>query len=384
MDSQLDAYAFDDYLRQMRDLKMKELDLSLEYTEATTPADRIAIQNKSNALSKEMKDLKDHFPLAPRDYDVFVSGPEQALEIFERENPEPFKPGPCNHPKVSLRLRSYEDGSSQLVSQCATCGIQTRSHRKDSVADWSAVEPFDTQFVIQIQEEHSRWADARYKVFSEAMNEGSEVPKFDDSTFRQIYELENPRPHTPGECSHTSSRLTRRIYNDDNIAIVSQCEDCGHHIKTVSKKLVAHVESLPVFDETKKKNLEIAYSRWAEKLGSEWRAAYKKYKTDTQKKIWNNEIKFQDNSRFGTYYTSDEWYRTRSRILKRDSGICQACKEMAQCVHHIAYDRFGCENDLDLISLCNQCHVKVHSVQRQFGWQFRLTPLEIRTLHEDW
>ncbi len=62
------------------------------------------------------------------------------------------------------------------------------------------------------------------------------------------------------------------------------------------------------------------------------------------------------------YLTTPEWQATRKRILKRDNYQCQGChaKHVALNVHHYTYERLGCEEDTDLVTLCVDCHEELH------------------------
>jgi hypothetical protein len=60
------------------------------------------------------------------------------------------------------------------------------------------------------------------------------------------------------------------------------------------------------------------------------------------------------------FLRSDEWKKTRKRILKRDKGLCKRCGKPAKDVHHRNY-RFDLPNqDKTLILLCRACHSLVH------------------------
>lgn len=61
------------------------------------------------------------------------------------------------------------------------------------------------------------------------------------------------------------------------------------------------------------------------------------------------------------YLTTQEWKTKRDLILKRDNYICQGCLSVkATEVHHLTYDNAFDELAFQLISLCNECHKKVH------------------------
>lgn len=162
-----------------------------------------------------------------------------------------------------------------------------------------------------------------------------------------------------------------------------QCTLCGHHTGSVSKSKYPDLASLPSFDEFLKERSKEDLTAWYRRRGDAWRRAYLEHRERIQRLIQAGELATKDNSRFGTYYKSPEWERTRARILHRDDYECQACKRPAECVHHIVYDRLGAENDLDLISLCNSCHNLIHQEQRHLQNIFRMPPSQIRELHED-
>ena len=45
------------------------------------------------------------------------------------------------------------------------------------------------------------------------------------------------------------------------------------------------------------------------------------------------------------------------RILRRAGGRCERCRKRRPLeVHHLTYERLGCERDEDLLVLCPPCH----------------------------
>src|SRR5436305_8129525 len=62
------------------------------------------------------------------------------------------------------------------------------------------------------------------------------------------------------------------------------------------------------------------------------------------------------------YLLTAEWQVTRKRILERDHYQCQGCfaKNVVLNVHHYTYERLGCEEDGDLVTLCVFCHEELH------------------------
>lgn len=59
---------------------------------------------------------------------------------------------------------------------------------------------------------------------------------------------------------------------------------------------------------------------------------------------------------------SPEWARIRKTVLKRDGYRCAQCGTAFNLqVHHIRYPGvWGEEREEDLITVCDQCHKKIH------------------------
>jgi len=70
---------------------------------------------------------------------------------------------------------------------------------------------------------------------------------------------------------------------------------------------------------------------------------------------------------YQAYLKSEHWKRRKERSLKLAGHKCQLCgKRYCELhVHHLNYDRLGCETDTDLAALCKTCHWFFHS------WIFR-------------
>jgi hypothetical protein len=64
---------------------------------------------------------------------------------------------------------------------------------------------------------------------------------------------------------------------------------------------------------------------------------------------------------YPVYLASPFWQAKRQVVLKRDNFICRFCLQApATAVHHISYSNLGNESDNELISVCNDCHNKIH------------------------
>lgn len=71
---------------------------------------------------------------------------------------------------------------------------------------------------------------------------------------------------------------------------------------------------------------------------------------------------------YDDYLQSDEWKEKRARILKRDNFTCVRCGTGKNLrVHHIRYPEvLGTESDDDLITVCDDCHQKIHEGDLDF------------------
>lgn len=63
---------------------------------------------------------------------------------------------------------------------------------------------------------------------------------------------------------------------------------------------------------------------------------------------------------YDDYLNSDHWKKLRLRILDRDGRKCVICPKDAEHVHHINYRNWVDVLDTDLISVCGECHTKIH------------------------
>lgn len=65
---------------------------------------------------------------------------------------------------------------------------------------------------------------------------------------------------------------------------------------------------------------------------------------------------------YHNYLRSNEWVEKRDRVLKRDNYTCQSCLICpADDVHHLTYEHKFEEFCFELISLCRDCHKRIHN-----------------------
>lgn len=94
---------------------------------------------------------------------------------------------------------------------------------------------------------------------------------------------------------------------------------------------------------------------------------------------------------YGNYIQSNAWRSNPARLREFEAAgfACRLCPASAADgatleSHHRTYDRFGCETDGDLTSLCSDCHRAVTSFMRARRYAL-LKPLrsDVRRLSVD-
>jgi len=80
---------------------------------------------------------------------------------------------------------------------------------------------------------------------------------------------------------------------------------------------------------------------------------------------WDDNSNIPWDERYSEYLRSPEWLEIRSRILERDDYRCQWTGKASRPgdplqVHHLTYDRIGCEQMTDLITVCRSAHKNHH------------------------
>lgn len=367
----------DDYLRSSFSLRFEELNLEVQLQEKSLPSsERKYLGAQLVELRSQMAELKFQCSLKPRNFDIFLSGPEMAVERFKLEFPEPEPFFLCSHTEKRLTKRIFRDGTIHVVAQCMVCG-SSRGAKARGNLNVDSLPEFDADLKHEGNTYRSWWESERFRIYYDAKGKGNEIPEFDYEAFSNQFELTDPIPLVL-DCRHPKIEARLRVYNSMQSAVVEQCLVCGKHVQSIKK--APGWESLPHFDVELRPVLEQKIHAWNKRKQEAQIIALADHKKDVMGKIARGEISTQDNSKFGNYYGSEEWKKTRKRILGRDEQRCQACGAAAECVHHIVYDRLGAENDLDLISLCHSCHDAIHREQRRFYNLYRMPPADISTL----
>lgn len=348
------------------------------FNESTSEIRKVECRELMNSINLKLNKLRKKYPIPPRDFDIYTNPAEIAVKRFESKNPRPIKTSDCKHGTTQVRLRKYRGGSEHVVVQCLECGSAINNLKKANHPDFELLPLFDDALSKRASESLSDWESRKYKVYHDVMFKGMTI--FDREAVCREYDAKHPEPFTSSNCLHSETRLTRRSYSSGSSALVKQCVVCGKHVRSVPKDSADNSFEIAPFNESLEEELYQEYDKWHKSRSAIIKDAHKKHREQNSQRVRSGEATV--NTTFNTYYSTQEWERTRLRILDRDSNICQACKGKAECAHHLMYERLGKENDLDLISLCHRCHTEVHDRQDRLPGILKLSPKEIASLWE--
>ena len=163
---------------------------------------------------------------------------------------------------------------------------------------------------------------------------------FNKALLDQCFALAFPCQHPSPELRlFRDARGTRRVY--------SQCQ-CGRKLGEIAwrKRKDIDLSMLPKFDIEACARIRarvsefyvVIHGRIAKKRNADW---------------WH---------RYSAYLASDVWQRKRRSVLERAKFRCErdGCRNMAEQVHHLTYERAGEELPEDLHAVCVPCHALFH------------------------
>lgn len=163
------------------------------------------------------------------------------------------------------------------------------------------------------------------------------------------------------ECEHDLIFVKRKTSNG-SYRLSKQCIICGYHETKAYKHSVINndINSIKYLDEDALFLYEQKrHENYLIKCKNEWN---KKREADEDKRLLEfNEKKKKWFKLHSEYLKSIKWKLKRNAVLKRDNYKCQAClTQEATQVHHLTYERWRNEPLFDLISVCSECHKKIH------------------------
>jgi 5-methylcytosine-specific restriction endonuclease McrA len=146
-------------------------------------------------------------------------------------------------------------------------------------------------------------------------------------------------------CDHNAKTPKRRIVSNGVSHYGYQCDDCGKW--EVAKKSVFGL-NIPtdLYDEHK-------FNERQSQIVSQIKEAMDQIQ-ESKKEQW-----FES---YNEYLSSNKWKEKRKLVLERDRYICQGCGvAAANQVHHLTYTHVTDELLFQLVSVCQDCHLKIHN-----------------------
>ena len=149
-------------------------------------------------------------------------------------------------------------------------------------------------------------------------------------------------------CDHTITTYVIRTLSDGRIAFGFQCLVCGYYRAVKASEAVNPVPYDDTISQEFFKSQRDSYERK--------RAAQERALEAEQAEWWR---------RYNEHLRSDAWKALRAKVIKRESGLCQGCREQRGTqTHHLTYARVGRELLTDLVLVCDACHELAHEGRR--------------------
>ena len=150
-------------------------------------------------------------------------------------------------------------------------------------------------------------------------------------------------------CRCASTKLRRRTIANGSLTFAEQCLRCGNAVGNCIKR-----DTINAPDELEE---------WDDSLSKDWDQRRDTIRRDARRVQATAQEQGQREWRelYDRYRASSEWKAKRNKVIAREAGQCQGCLDnRISQVHHVTYDRVGCELLIDLVGLCADCHTRVH------------------------
>jgi 5-methylcytosine-specific restriction endonuclease McrA len=154
-------------------------------------------------------------------------------------------------------------------------------------------------------------------------------------------------------CRHPHQEIRRRVDASGRPFYQYQCLDCGDRIGSAMATAIALANGRqpPPFDQEIYESGQLKLDRVLRERGEMAR----------RRIAW---LLAERQQTYESYLESDAWRAKRAQALARDEGLCQSCRmSLATQVHHLTYAHLGDELLFELISVCNDCHARIHAAR---------------------
>ncbi len=144
------------------------------------------------------------------------------------------------------------------------------------------------------------------------------------------------------DCTHELYETRKRTLANESVVFAVQCVDCGAQVGSFLKKL--SVQSPHTLQDWDEEAQDWYFEERRRKIAE---------RTTTVDPWWDI---------YREYLKSTQWKLVRNKIIARQSGLCEGCRDQRiSQVHHKTYDRVGYELLIDLVGLCDDCHKTAHN-----------------------
>lgn len=144
------------------------------------------------------------------------------------------------------------------------------------------------------------------------------------------------------DCSHEKTELRYMVFANGTKHVCEQCLLCGQRMTQFISQDGVELDKIKPFDD----NLRDNYSANMQK----------KRKEIVEKRIQDRK------DAYGFFLRTPEWQFIRHKVMSRDQGLCQCCREeSATQVHHEQYWPNIADTPLwYLHAICDKCHKMLH------------------------
>lgn len=166
------------------------------------------------------------------------------------------------------------------------------------------------------------------------------------------------------DCTHKQTAIRTRDVAKGGKHYVPQCLRCGKATSNPMKRADAIYQNdsqlPPPFDEPLR-------AAWEDEQSQAFKAIDETYFERTSA-LSSGEFHADDlwQAQYELYLDTDKWKKKRALVLERDQQCCQGCMDAQGTeVHHLNYENMGDEFLFELVSLCHQCHEKIHERRKE-------------------
>lgn len=147
------------------------------------------------------------------------------------------------------------------------------------------------------------------------------------------------------DCNHPNTE-TRKMSHCNQIKL--QCLDCGAAVGNPIRHAAIEAHVLAEIEEFDYEFRDLMRERQAEIFRQE---------QESRRMEWESGRLH----RYAAYLKTPEWRERRAKVIDRENGLCQGCREKRITeIHHLTYDNRGDELLFQLVGLCSDCHAKLH------------------------